>query len=37
MGRKNNARVYNFISLIFVLLSIVVIIYVVVRLLGPAA
>jgi flagellar biogenesis protein FliO len=37
MGRKSNARVYNIISLIFVLLSIVVIIYVVVRLLGPAA
>lgn len=37
MSRKNNARVYNIISLFFVLLSIVVVIYVVVRLLGPAA
>lgn len=35
--RKGNARIYNIISIFFLVLSILVIIFVVVRMLGPAA
>lgn len=34
--RKGNVRVYNIISLIFVVLSVIVVIMVIVRLLSPA-
>lgn len=33
---KGKARIYNLISLVFLLLSLLVVVFVVVRLLGPA-